>query len=246
MFHGRTSTNSVSLLNTHPIVRDGHVLIHNGVVSHHGEKYKQLTSNDSEHIVYEWAKGGMSSVAANLTGYYAGGIMSHDGTLTVFRDAIASLHYAWCDTLESPVFATTRDMLVEMSDYFRETWDILEVKDNVCLTFLNGELIKQEAFVSRGWDSHAASLSHLSLGRSIVDDERWGWEDDSAPDDTAYVTEDYLIEQEYFDYSYVFLDGHREIGLEEYQRLTLAEQIQITVRRHDGTIVSPFEVSEVS
>ena len=31
IFHGRTSTNDVNILNTHPIVKNGHYLIHNGV-----------------------------------------------------------------------------------------------------------------------------------------------------------------------------------------------------------------------
>src|ERR1035437_4813321 len=48
LFHGRISTNVVDLLNTHPIQRDGWSLIHNGVVTHHGEKYTMTTANDSE------------------------------------------------------------------------------------------------------------------------------------------------------------------------------------------------------
>lgn len=242
IFHGRISTNSVSIVNTHPIQRDGHYLIHNGVVTHHGQKYAKHTSNDSEDVLFNFMSGGIEAVASNLTGYYAAAIIRPDGTLAVFRDSIARLYYAYSEVLQSPVFATTRDLLEDVAEYLDEEFTTIgEVRDDIYLLFRGAELVEQRAFKSRGWDKHAASLSHLSLGRTLTSDASFEYSDD-ADYNRHDVSEKYLLEQEYFDLSYTFQYGHREISLEEYQAMPLSEQIEIVVRRHDGTEVSPFAV----
>lgn len=84
IFHGRTSTNQVNLINTHPINKNGWSLIHNGVVTNHGPKYKMVTSNDTEHLVHYLSEKGIHELAKNLTGYYAVCAIDPKGQLHVF------------------------------------------------------------------------------------------------------------------------------------------------------------------
>lgn len=70
IFHGRMSTNNISLVNTHPIVKHDIWLSHNGVVEDSGPKYKMNTSNDTEHMVERLSQG-ISAIEKNITGYYA-------------------------------------------------------------------------------------------------------------------------------------------------------------------------------
>ena len=104
IFHGRISTNNKNLLNTHPMVRDGWALVHNGVVTDHGEKYDTITTNDSEHVLKRYQDG---TFEQNLTGYYAFLALDDEGKLHVCRDRIAQLYSAWVDQLDSYVFSTT-------------------------------------------------------------------------------------------------------------------------------------------
>lgn len=167
MFHGRMSTNVRDIANTHPISRDKWHLIHNGVVTDHGDKYKMLTSNDSEHVLKHLQTGGIDAVSANLTGYYAAGAFDDNGRLHVFRDSIAQLFYAYSKVLDSPVFATTQDLIHDIGDWFKESLTPIQVKDNTYLVFQQGKLVEQREFVSRGYDKYAASLAGKSLGYAI-------------------------------------------------------------------------------
>jgi len=94
IFHGRTSTNDKTLLNTHPINKHGWSLIHNGVVTDHGPKYQMITTNDTEHVLENLVRGGIAEVAKNLTGYYAIGALDPNGNLHVAKDSTANLFAA--------------------------------------------------------------------------------------------------------------------------------------------------------
>lgn len=169
MFHGRMSTNVRDIANTHPISRDNWHLIHNGVVTDHGDNYKMLTSNDSEHVLKHLQTGGIDAVSANLTGYYAAGAFDGYGRLHVFRDSIAQLFYAYSAVLDSPIFATTQDIIHDIGDYFKDTLVPIQVKDNTYLVFQDGKLVEHREFISRGYDKYSANLAGKSLGYSIDD-----------------------------------------------------------------------------
>lgn len=117
LFHGRTSTNHVNLLNTHPLQKGGWTLIHNGVVSNRGPAYTQTTTNDTEHILHYLADGnGISDIEQYISGYYAIGAIDSKGQLHVVRDNVAQLYVAFSDTIKSYVFATTEKLIVDLCD----------------------------------------------------------------------------------------------------------------------------------
>jgi|ERR1035437_5823859 predicted glutamine amidotransferase len=188
MFHGRLSTNTIDLLNTHPITRDGWNLIHNGVVTNHGPKYKMNTSNDSEHVLYNLIQGGINQVGLNLTGYYAGGAIEPNGLLHVFRDSIANLYYTYSEKLESPIFATNLELIEDIGTYIGEELIGIKVKDNTYLIYDGSKLVSHESFTSRGYDNASAMLASKSLGRELSPIEEYQdgisyseLDDDDAP-----------------------------------------------------------------
>ena len=107
LFHGRTSTNDISLINTHPINKRGWSLIHNGVVSNHGPKYEMTTTNDTEHLVEYLSTVGVSGIEQHLSGYYAIAAIAPDGITHILRDDTATLFVARVDSIDSYIIATT-------------------------------------------------------------------------------------------------------------------------------------------
>lgn len=239
MFHGRTSTNKISLRNTHPMIRDGVHLMHNGVVDNHGEKYEKLTSNDSEDVLYHYLRGGITDVAKNLTGYYACGVLNPtDKTLTVFKDNLATLSYAWSDKLESYVFATTWNTIDQIGKYLQEELDPIVMDDNICVTLDKNEVIKAESFTpTQRYSKHAVESAGKSIGKSlsvVTTNKVMKYED--------ALSDDYLREIRSLDHTYRLEDPNgNEMLLSEFKDLKLAEKAQCTVIRHDGTIVDPWD-----
>lgn len=251
MFHGRVSTNDHNMLNTHPIEREGYYIIHNGVVTHHGETYLMNTTNDTEHVLFNFIQGGIDNVAKNLTGYYATGIIDPNGQLHVMRDAIASLHVAWSDTLNSPIFATTSDIIKQVGKYLNESLDIHAVTENSYMVFnRSGELTEHSKFKSRGYDSYSASLSSKSLGKSLTwsDTASYSWRDDDTYFDADsfevydLVSDDFLDEIERLDDSYTILDRHGvELTVKQFEQLRLVDQANCLIERQDGSFLDPYQ-----
>lgn len=243
MLHGRTSTNFHGLVNTHPIVRDKHYLIHNGVVTHHGEKYEKHTQNDSEDVLYNFIKGGINDVSQNLTGYYAASIIDDKGLLHVIKDSIANLYCAWSDKLNSPVFATTESLINMISIHIEEELVPNLVKDDTYLIFEMGKLVSQEVFASRGCDSHSAKYAERSLGFSLDGD--WSNNDiySASNPELDDASDEFLDEVEFFDHSYQFWYNAKELSLSEFYELPLREQLNCVIRRHDGSRV-PTKLSD--
>ena len=228
MFHGRVSTNTVSIVNTHPIIRDDHYLVHNGVVTNQGDKYAKLTSNDSEDILYHLVSGGIDKVAANLTGYYAVGVFSPDGRLHVFKDATAPLLYAYSETLDTPIFASNQAILDALGELLSETFKGVSVKSDTYLVFEGKTLVSHSTFKSRGFEYSEAAWAEKSLGYSI------------EKTDLEHVTEAYLSEIEFLDYSYEITYFNKFITVEDFTRLPIEEQLTCDIRRHDGTYLNPW------
>lgn len=110
--HGRFSTNSISLANTHPYVDGNTALIHNGVVSDPSGISKGLlkTNNDTEILLRHWQLGGLESIEMNVSGYYACAIFDK-GVLHIMRDSKAPLFMSYVKSIDSYIIATTELMI---------------------------------------------------------------------------------------------------------------------------------------
>jgi predicted glutamine amidotransferase len=264
IFHGRTSTNKMGFKNTHPIQKHGWTLIHNGVVTDHGPKYKMITDNDTEHLVERLATGGIASLTQHLTGYYAFGAFDPSGNLHIGRDAIAWLYVAKLPELETYVFATTEDLIKEFCEEFTIDRSPIElVKNNVYMVFnTKGEMISCQNIESRGYDTYSRGLASKSLGyqneymendsrsfaMSEYDDmafeKRYSTmemdlnSEDTDIDEKAIRDYDkYRTEVETsLDHSYVFqAPNGQTISLKEFKALEFEEQDRCTIIRPDGT-----------
>jgi hypothetical protein len=142
MFHGRTSTNTVNLLNTHPINVNGWSLIHNGVVTNNGPKYNMMTTNDTEHLVHYMSNDGIKAIEKYISGYYAFGAIDPNGLLHIVKDDIAPLYVAKVIGFDSYVFSTTIDLIEETFEQVKVKVGPIDImKDNQHLIFNGNELV---------------------------------------------------------------------------------------------------------
>jgi len=239
LFHGRVSTNSISIINTHPMIKENHYMIHNGVVENEGEDYQKETTNDSEDILHHFITGGIEKVSKNISGYYACAIINPDGTMSLFRDNIANLFCAWSDKLESYIFATTESLLDKIGSHIKEELAASPVKDCIYLRFKGNDIIEETAFENLGYAStHAKACAVKSLGREWDAAESYG----DIPSALDYVADEYFDELDRMDERYVVTDeyGH-EIGVDEFLALPIDCKILCTVKRPNGIVVDPFE-----
>ena len=183
IFHGRTSTNSDGLINTHPMQRPDDKglwhLIHNGVVDDYGPKYSKLTDNDSEDVLHrlmvgiEHNAGGLTDnpmleIEQTLEGYYAFACIDSDGLLHVAKDSYADLYMAWSDKLNTFIFATTEGLINKLNKMLSaEFGPIDEVEDDVYMVFNGNELIYHQTIEPRGYTVTQASKAGASLGREL-------------------------------------------------------------------------------
>jgi len=248
MFHGRVSTNTLGLVNTHPIAKNEAYIVHNGVVTHHGESYAQDTQNDTEHVLYNYLSGGIASIADNLTGYYACGIIDADGTFLVFRDGIANLVGAYSVTLGSMVFATNQALLDGIGDYLGETLVGTQVPNDTCYVYKDGVLVDTVSLKSRGYGVTESMWASRSLGYELDSYARAKtWEESN--DDAAlldYVSEEYLSEFDYFDHSYDYWFQDKQITYGEFMALGVRDQIECVIYRHDGSEVIIFDLESAA
>ncbi len=184
IFHGRTSTNSEGLVNTHPMQRPDDKglwhLIHNGVVDDIGEKYSKLTDNDSEDVLYRLMLGvknnadgltdnPIEEIERTLEGYYAFACIDSDGLLHIGRDAYADLYMAWSDKLDTFIIATTEGLVHKLNKMLdADIGPIDEVEDEVYMVFNGNELIYHQFIRPLGFTRKQAAKSGASLGREIA------------------------------------------------------------------------------
>lgn len=247
LFHGRTSTNDVSLLNTHPIQKHDWTLIHNGVVSNHGPEYIQTTSNDTEHLVEYMATTGISGIETHLTGYYAFAALAPDGTLHVVRDSTASLYVASVESIDSLIFATSEDHINQLCDEM--SWKpsvVAAVVENSYIQFSAGAIVSHTTIKPRGRTSYESSFASRSLGRSLESldvastfqkPETFRLDDMveySAADNSESL---FLREIEmHGDSSYTFRCDGRDLSFDEFMDLDDDEKLCCEVIRPDGTV----------
>lgn len=124
--HTRMATSGKEFKNTHPFVRGGTSLIHNGVIYNVGELEQISSTCDSECILNEYYTQGVSkdfkriqNVADNLSGYYACGVISDASegrtpTLDIFKDTGSRLSSMFVEELGGYVFTTDGDDAVKV------------------------------------------------------------------------------------------------------------------------------------
>lgn len=232
LFHGRTSTNHKTLINTHPINKHDWTLIHNGVVNNHGAEYEAITSNDTEHIIEHLATGGIKAVEENISGYYAVGAIDPEGRLHLFKDDTAKLVCAYNKTLDCLVFATTETLLTNVARRLKWTiGPVDKVTDNIYLVFdRDGNLISHAPIEPMGYTVQESRYASLSLGTELA------------------VVRDYDSEQlfldevKYADASYTVFDKYEKpMDVEQFLRLTDAEKLECEVYRADGTLIDQID-----
>lgn len=135
--HGRMSTNTVVLENSHPHWNDEWALIHNGVVENEGPKYEMKSSCDSEHLLHHLTAGGLTAIETHITGYYAvGAINRKTRELLIFKDRTATLYGCYVTNLNSMAFATSKFHLEEIIKHMDwKSSEVWEVEDNVSFRF---------------------------------------------------------------------------------------------------------------
>lgn len=267
IFHGRTSTNHNTLVNTHPINNHGWSLIHNGVVTNHGPDYAKTTTNDTEDILHHLVTGGIESVEKYVSGYYAVGAIDPIGNLHVIKDSTARLYVAMNKTLECLVFGTTEDLITDIADSLK--WDIGPidtVKNDLYMIFdLNGSLVSSQSIKPLGYTSKESDYAEYSLGHKLgnrqsevlglkLDSKEYkydfkdsdynydlyGSSNSAMTDRDSY--EAYQEEIDNLDASYTFFDWlGRSITLEDFRKLDEVTKLDCKVIRGDGTVVDPAD-----
>jgi len=253
IFHGRTSTNDKGLLNCHPMQRDGWHLIHNGVVTDHGEKYKKITTNDSEDVLTRLIAG-IEQVEKHLSGYYAFCAIDPQGRLHVARDSIATLYMAKVPRLDSYIIATTESLIELTCKKLKLKHGAIDkIASDSYAIFDNGVMISSQKIKPRGYDQVHAGYASLSLGRELAPAcasafsalDSYGYAGDSILDSigNGYASEqeqddtltDLMQELADLDDSYVIrLDGVA-ISAREFYQLDNVRQLSCEIIRNDGT-----------
>lgn len=243
LIHGRTSTNDKNITNTHPFIKNGWALVHNGVVENDGEAYTMQSTCDSEHLIQHMSTVGLSGIERHITGYYAFGAIDSKGQLHVVKDSIAGLHVAYIKSIESFMFATTKDLIEDICEEMSwKTSSIEPVKSNLHLVFKQNELLSQVEFTPRGRSSYADKYKSKSLGylsRDYYSDayksygDHWGSDVPSTHQDFSFITKDHVI---------IASDG-TELDLEDFQWLPESEKLKCCVLDKDGTQIM-FKTSE--
>lgn len=246
IFHGRTSTNDSTLLNTHPIVKHGLWLSHNGVVEDSGPTYKMLTTNDTEHMVERMSQG-LKAIETYITGYYA--TMHYkqgSNAIHILKDNIAWLYSAELLELGGYVFATTESLIVDVCKTMGfKIGPVGELKNNIYFEVDGLSILNMSNITPKGRSAYSDNLASKSLGRKL--------DAVTIPDyyarDTYELTQDEMVEEFLYeieqdaDSSWSFQYLGRSITLDEFFVLEAAEQLDCVVVRSDGTICSPDKMN---
>jgi len=166
VFHGRTSTNSLGVENTHPFVNEDLALVHNGIVDYTGKKRKKRGVCDSEDLFNTFTIGkGWREFHKHYTGYAGLLILRKGGTLTIYRDASPNLHI--CKVEGGIVVGTTLHDVTKLASLFDKVpnapWML---KPDVATTIHEGKIIDKESVKAMRSRSFGAkdSLSLYSSG----------------------------------------------------------------------------------
>lgn len=123
ILHGRTSTNTVSMDNTHPFVMHDVALVHNGSISNHYTVTKKLSTCDSEAILIHYLNAGLrdnieeiDSFVNKLEGWFACAVLAKQTSgrwvADVFKDSTTPLYFSVIPELGgAKVYATDDDSI---------------------------------------------------------------------------------------------------------------------------------------
>ena len=118
LLHARASTNTVNMANTHPFVKNGVALVHNGVI-HNADKFSRtLSTCDSEAILSLYLEHGVAGdtheaqqLVNKLTGWYAFAALTTEH-VDVMKDGSTSLYFAVVPELgDAKVYCTSDTIL---------------------------------------------------------------------------------------------------------------------------------------
>jgi predicted glutamine amidotransferase len=176
--HGRLSTNTINLLNTHPFTNGEVALIHNGVVRDPTSTLKNLVSTcDSEILLRYWEKGGMDAIEKMVTGYYAVAILDKSGHLHIIRDDRADLFIAYNRTVDSFMIATTSEIIRNVAKEMK--WKIEhpeEILEKTYTVFDSNDILDHRSISPRTseyggnyWNNNARTYEN---GYSTYDSEK--------------------------------------------------------------------------
>lgn len=134
--HGRTSTGTVEIKNTHPFTKNEWTLAHNGVVAWHGRRLETETTCDSEHLLNCYAMGNGTEEFESLSGWAAWVAINPNGKLVVGRDKVTPLHLSYSQHLQAYIIATKAEDLKLITAAMRlNCGTILTIQDNSEITF---------------------------------------------------------------------------------------------------------------
>jgi len=181
IFHGRSSTNHVSLTNTHPMQIDNWHLIHNGVVDDSGPKYAKKTTNDSEDVLRRLIDGvgkenPMEDIERFLEGYYAFAAIDPMGRLHICRDDNAPLCIAKSAKYDTYIIGTTDSLILKVSKILdAKIGPIEEIEDNVYMIFEGNNLVYRQDFNPLGYTSRQGQHMSTSLHHQRGLEDWGGW-----------------------------------------------------------------------
>ena len=250
LIHGRISTNTKGLENTHPFIKHDWSLVHNGVVETSQEAYDMISSCDTEHLIELMATQGISAIEKHISGYYAFGAIAPDGKLHVVKDNIASLYCAYVKHIDSYIFATTEDLIEDICEAGNWKYTTIEaILDNVHLVFNGTKLESMSEIKPLGRSSYADSKASLSLGRELT--QPWiANKPDSLAEtrvshmtDTSWMRDTYDYQDEFNEFKHItanhtilYVDG-TEIDLEDFTWLPIYEKRKCTILNKAGEVV---------
>lgn len=132
--HGRFATCDKSLRNTHPFMRDGVALMHNGIISNASEYKREVSDCDSEALLTQYIDHRVSEsepqdigetlghAMDGVGGYYAAIVFNESGSVDVWRDNQATLCLAHVRGI-GIVVSTTQEIIKRTAKALRTKID---------------------------------------------------------------------------------------------------------------------------
>jgi len=201
IFHGRTSTNSVSIQNTHPFVNDDLALVHNGIVTYTGKKRKKQGTCDSEDIFNSFTQGkGWKELKKHYSGYAGLLLLRPDGVITIYKDETPSLYV--CKISDGFVVGTSSYDVTSLAKLLDDApnapWML---KPNIATTCKDGKILSKKKV--EPMERRSYKQDQLSLGYSTDYGSGYGGykykSDYDKKDATKESFPDYKAEEKAFD-----------------------------------------------